>query len=97
MHERIRLINHQGKKVALVDLSKCPANIVETIVRQVPEYVTVRPLVRCCWRISRERPLMRKPSGRWRKLRSSTTPISGDRRGWELRTPRGIQGQFHFR
>ena len=43
MHERIRLINHHGKQVLLVDLSNCSAVEVEKIVRAVPEFVTTRP------------------------------------------------------
>ena len=44
MDERIHFIYHQGKKVLLVDLSKCPANEFEKLVRQVPDHVTVQPL-----------------------------------------------------
>jgi hypothetical protein len=44
MHERIRFIDHLGKKILLVDLSNCPVNQVEEIVRKVPDYVTVQPL-----------------------------------------------------
>jgi hypothetical protein len=44
MQERIRFISHQTKKVLLVDLSHCPANEFEKVVRQVPDYVTVQPL-----------------------------------------------------
>ncbi len=43
IHERIRLINHHGKQVLLVDLSNCAAVEVEKIVRAVPEFVTTRP------------------------------------------------------
>ena len=43
MHDRIRFINHEGKKILLVDFSACPANEVEEIARAVPEYVTVNP------------------------------------------------------
>ena len=43
MHERIRFIDHQGKKILLVDLSSCSVNEVEEIVRRVPDYVTVQP------------------------------------------------------
>jgi hypothetical protein len=43
MHERIRFIDHQGKRVLLVDFSNCPANEVERIARAVPDYVTVNP------------------------------------------------------
>jgi hypothetical protein len=43
MEERIRFIDHQGKRVLLVDFSNCPANEVEKIARAVPDYVTVQP------------------------------------------------------
>jgi hypothetical protein len=43
VHDRIRFINHEGKKILLVDFSDCPANEVEEIARAVPEYVTVNP------------------------------------------------------
>ncbi len=43
MHERIRFIDHQGKKILLVDLSNCSASEVEEIVRRVPDHVTVQP------------------------------------------------------
>jgi hypothetical protein len=43
MHERIRFIDHQGKKILLVDFSNCSANEVEKITRAVPDYVTVQP------------------------------------------------------
>ena len=41
--ERIRFINHQGKKILFVDLSKCSPKEVEKIARIVPDYVTVQP------------------------------------------------------
>jgi hypothetical protein len=44
MHERIRFIDHLGKKILLVDLSHCPVNQVEEVVRKVPDYITVQPL-----------------------------------------------------
>ena len=44
MHERICFIDHQGKKVLVVDFSKCPAPKVEEIARTVPDYVTAQPL-----------------------------------------------------
>ena len=44
MHERIRFIDHQGKRILLVDLSNCSADEVEAIVRRVPDYTTVQPL-----------------------------------------------------
>ena len=43
MEERIRFINHLGKKILLVDFSNCPAKEVERIARAVPDYVTVNP------------------------------------------------------
>jgi hypothetical protein len=43
MQERIRFIDHLGKKILLVDFSNCPANEVERIARAVPDYVTVQP------------------------------------------------------
>ena len=43
MRERIRFIDHQGKKILLVDFSNCPANEVEEIARSVPDYITVQP------------------------------------------------------
>ena len=43
MHERIRYIDHQDKKVLLVDFSNCSANEVEEIARAAPDYITVRP------------------------------------------------------
>ncbi len=43
MQNRIRFINHGGKKILLVDFSNCPANEVEEIARAVPDYVTVNP------------------------------------------------------
>jgi hypothetical protein len=43
MHERIRLIDHHGQQVLLVDLSNCSAVEVEKIARAVPEFVTTQP------------------------------------------------------
>ena len=43
MHERIRFIDHHGKRILLVDLSNCSADEVEEIVRRVPDYITVQP------------------------------------------------------
>jgi len=43
MQERIRFIDHQGKRVLLVDFSNCSANEVEEIARAVPDHVTVNP------------------------------------------------------
>ncbi len=43
MQEHIRFIDHQSKKILLVDFSNCPANEVEEIARSVPDYITVQP------------------------------------------------------
>jgi len=43
MHERIRFIDHQGKRILLVDLSNCSADEVEEIARSAPDYITVQP------------------------------------------------------
>ena len=43
MQNRIRFINHGGKKILMVDFSNCPADEVEEIARAVPDYVTVNP------------------------------------------------------
>ena len=43
MEQRIRFIDHQGKKILLVDFSNCPAKDVEKITRAVPDHVTVQP------------------------------------------------------
>jgi hypothetical protein len=43
MHERIRFIDHHGKRILLVDLSNSSADEVEEIVRRVPDYITVQP------------------------------------------------------
>jgi hypothetical protein len=39
-----KFIDHQGKKILLVDFSNCPADEVEKIARAVPDYVIVNPL-----------------------------------------------------
>jgi hypothetical protein len=44
MHKRIQFIDHQGKRVLLVDFSNCPSDEVEKIARAVPDYVTVNAL-----------------------------------------------------
>ena len=41
--ERIRFVEHQGKRILFVDLSKCSAKEVEKISRIVPDFVTVQP------------------------------------------------------
>jgi hypothetical protein len=43
MHERIRFIDHQGKRILLVDLSSRSADEVEEIARAAPDYITVQP------------------------------------------------------
>ena len=43
MHERIHFIDHQGKKILLVDFSNCSANEVEETARAAPDYITVKP------------------------------------------------------
>jgi hypothetical protein len=43
MPEHIRFIDHEGKKILVVDFSNCPAHEVEKIARAVPDYVTVQP------------------------------------------------------
>jgi hypothetical protein len=44
MIDRIQSMIHQDKQVILVDLSNSSASEVERIVREVPEFVTSRPL-----------------------------------------------------
>jgi hypothetical protein len=44
MEDRIRYIEHRGKKILLADVSHCTAREVETIARLVPAYVTSEPL-----------------------------------------------------
>jgi len=43
MEERIRFIEHQGKRILLIDVSHCSANELATIARLVPTYVTSEP------------------------------------------------------
>jgi hypothetical protein len=43
MTDRIRFINHQGKKILLIDLSYGSAAEVEEVLRAVPDVVTARP------------------------------------------------------
>jgi hypothetical protein len=66
MEEAIRFIDHQGKKILLVDFSNFPANEVEKIARAVPDYVTVNPRVVQSWclQISLELRLIGMPFGR---------------------------------
>ena len=42
--DRIQFITHQGKQILTVDLSNCPAERMEKILREVPEVVSTRPL-----------------------------------------------------
>ena len=41
--ERIRFFDREGKRILLVDLSKCTAREAEEITRRVPDVVTVEP------------------------------------------------------
>jgi hypothetical protein len=43
MPERIRFIDHHGKRTLLVDLSNCSADEVEETVRRAPDYITIEP------------------------------------------------------
>ncbi|MGA7078997.1 MAG: hypothetical protein WBQ43_01885 [Terriglobales bacterium] len=43
MTGRIQFINHQGKQILSVDLSKCSAVQVIEVLRQLPEIVTAHP------------------------------------------------------
>ena len=43
MEDRIRFIEHQGKKILFVDCSHCSADELEKLVRLVPSYVTEQP------------------------------------------------------
>ena len=43
MEERIRFIEHEGKRILFIDLSNCSADEVTTIARVVPSYVTSEP------------------------------------------------------
>ena len=43
MEERIRFIEHQGKRLLLVDLSLCSGDELATQIRLVPTYVTNEP------------------------------------------------------
>jgi hypothetical protein len=43
MHERIRFIDHHGRRILLVDLSNCSADEVEEIVHRDPDYISVQP------------------------------------------------------
>jgi hypothetical protein len=41
--ERILFIDHQGKRILIVNFSKCSAKEVERVSRSVPDFVTVEP------------------------------------------------------
>jgi hypothetical protein len=43
VNERIRFINHRGRRILVVDLSHSSASTVEETVRKVPEVVTTQP------------------------------------------------------
>lgn len=43
MQDRIGFIEHRGKQILLIDLSKCTAKEVEKIALLVPSYVTSQP------------------------------------------------------
>jgi mannose/fructose-specific phosphotransferase system component IIA len=43
MHDRIRFIDHRGKKILLADFSNCSANEVDEIAQAAPDYLTVQP------------------------------------------------------
>ncbi len=42
--ERIRFIEHRGKRILLIDVSHCSGDELATLVRLVPTYVTSEPL-----------------------------------------------------
>jgi hypothetical protein len=44
MEDPIRFIDHQGQRILLVDLSHCPINQLEKLIRSVPDYITIQPL-----------------------------------------------------
>lgn len=43
VEERIRLIEHRGNRILLIDLSHCSGDKLATIIRLVPTYVTSEP------------------------------------------------------
>ncbi len=43
MEDRIRFIEHQGKKILFVDCSRCSPDELEKLARLVPSYVTEQP------------------------------------------------------
>ena len=43
MEDRIRFIEHQGKRILLIDISHCSATELAEIARLVPSYVTSEP------------------------------------------------------
>ncbi len=43
MEDRIRFIEHQGKKILFVDCSHCSPDELEKLARLVPSYVTEQP------------------------------------------------------
>ncbi len=44
MNDRIRFIEYRGKQILSVDFSRCPATMVEQILREVPDVVATQPL-----------------------------------------------------
>jgi hypothetical protein len=42
-NERIRFIDHEGRRILFIDFSNCTAAEVERIARIVPDYVTAEP------------------------------------------------------
>jgi SpoIIAA-like len=43
MEDRIRFIEHQGKKILLIDVSNCSAAEVKRLAELVPKFVTTHP------------------------------------------------------
>ena len=43
MEERIRFIEHKGRRILLIDVSHCSADEVATMARLVPSFVTSEP------------------------------------------------------
>jgi hypothetical protein len=43
-NDRIRFTTYQGKQIIIVDVSRCPAETVAEVMRNVPDVVTTQPL-----------------------------------------------------
>ena len=43
LSKRIQFITHSGKQILFVDLSNCPASVVEQIAQIVPDHIMTRP------------------------------------------------------